>query len=165
MARPEERGSEGPRAGSWGWGSPAATQGGHRRGLLRYIPGFAYILALYLAGTYVVPDARATLIEWRGYRVSWIELLLVAAAMAALAEQLRVSHPGIDNTVEALMMAAMAGVLVLLFALAAAGVGGLGVFNSAEFLLLTLIGLAQTVVAILINARTLRRSIGFGDDH
>jgi hypothetical protein len=163
MTRPEERDSEGLRAGNWGWGSPASA--GYRRGLLRYIPGFAYILALYLAGAYFFPDSRATLIEWRGYRVSWVELLLVAAAMVALAEQLRVSHPGIDNTVEALMMAAMAGAFVLLFALAAAGVGGLGIFNSAEFLLLTLLGVAQTVVAILVNARTLRRSIGLGDDH
>jgi hypothetical protein len=163
MARPEDRGTERLGAGNWGW--RASAGGGQRRGLLRNIPGFAYILALYLVGTYLFPDSRATLIEWRGYRVSWIELLLVAAAMAGLAEQLRVSHPGIDNTVEALVMAAVAGLFVLLFALAAAGVGGLGVFNTAEFLLLTVIGLAEAVVAILVNARTLRRSIGLGDDH
>jgi hypothetical protein len=165
MTRPENRGPEGLRAGKWGWGPRASAQGGLGRGLLHSIPGFAYILALYLVGIYFFADPRAALIEWRGYRVSWIELLLVAAAMAGLAEQLRVSHPGIDNTVEALVMAAMAGAFVLLFALAAAGVGGLGVFNTAEFLLLTLIGLAEAVVAILINARTLRRSIGLGDDH
>jgi hypothetical protein len=85
--------------------------------------------------------------------------------MVALADQLRVSHPGIDNTAEAILMAAAAAAMVLLFALAAAGVRGLGIFNSAEFLMLTLIGLTQAVVAILINARTLRRSIGLGDDH
>jgi hypothetical protein len=152
-----------------GWGTRVSPQGGQvggqRRGLLRYIPGIAYILALYLAGTYFFPDARATLAEWRGYRISWSEFLLLAAAMMALADQLRVSHPGIDNTVEAILMAALAAAMVLLFALAAAGVGGLGLFNSADFLLLTLIGLTQAVVAILINARTLRRSIGLGDDH
>jgi hypothetical protein len=162
MAGTGERDSESVRRG---WGSAASTQREQRRGLLRYIPGLAYILALYLIGTYFFPDARATLIEWRGYRVSWIELLLVAAAMVALAEQMRVSHPGIDNTVEALAMAAMAGAMVLLFALAAAGVSGLGIFGTTEFLLLTLIAVAQVVVAILINARTLRRSIGLGDDH
>lgn len=72
-------------------------------------------------------------------------------------------HGSIDNTVEAILMAAVAGAQVLLFALAAAGVAGLSLFNSAEFLMLTLISLTQAVVAILVNARTLRRSIGLGD--
>jgi hypothetical protein len=159
MARLLERDSWGVSARSAS--SAPASQG---RGILRYIPGLAYVLALYLAGTYFFPDARAPLLQWRGYGISWIELTLVAAAIAALADQLRVSHPGIDNTVEAILMAAMAAAMVLLFALGAAGVGRLGIFNSAEFLLLTLIGLTQAVVAILINARTLRRSIGLGDN-
>ena len=51
---------------------------------------------------------------------------MVAAAMMAIAEQLKVSHPGIDNTTEAILMAAIAGVQVLLFALGAAGVAALG---------------------------------------
>jgi hypothetical protein len=37
-------------------------------------------------------------------------------------------------------------------------------FNNTEFLMLTLISLTQSVVAILINARTLRRTIGVGDN-
>jgi hypothetical protein len=161
MARLADRDSDG-----WGTSSSRASQsGGGRRSVLRYIPGLAYVLALYLAGTYFFPDSRATLAEWNGYRISWIEMLLVAAAVVALAEQLRVSHPGIDNTVEAILIAAMAAAMVLLFALGAASVKGLGIFNRAEFLMLTLIGLTQAVVAILINARTLRRSIGLGDDH
>jgi hypothetical protein len=81
----------------------------------------------------------------------------------AMAEQLRVSHPGIDNTIEAILMAAIAAVQVLLFALGAAGVRALGIFSNTEFLMLTLISMTQAVVAILINARTLRRSIGLGD--
>ena len=142
---------------------PAAYPGAERRSLFRYVPGFAYVLALYIAGTYLFADPGAPLIEWRGYRISWTEVLLVTAALVAMTEQLRVSHPGIDNTVEAILMAAVAGVQVLLFALAAAGVAGLSLFNSAEFLMLTLISLAQAVVAIMVNARTLRRSIGLGD--
>jgi hypothetical protein len=130
---------------------------------LRYIPGLLYVLLLYIAGTYLFPDHRAALIEWRGYSISWTEALLVVAALLALIEQLRVSQPGIDNTVEAILMSAMAGVQVLLFALAAAGVPRLGIFNTAQFLLLTLIGLTQAVVAILINARSLRRSIDIGN--
>jgi hypothetical protein len=130
---------------------------------LRYIPGFAYVLALYIAGTFLFPDHRASLLEWGGFTVSWAELLLVIAALVALVEQLRVSKPGIDNTVEAIMMAAMAGIQVLLFALAAAGgIPSLGMFKTAEFLLLTVIALAQAVLAILINARSLRRTIDVG---
>jgi len=84
---------------------------------------------------------------------------MVAAAMMAIAEQLKVSHPGIDNTTEAILMATIAGVQVLLFALGAAGVAVLGIFNNTEFLLLTLISMTQAVIGILINARTMRRSI------
>lgn len=130
----------------------------------RFVPGFVYILALYIAGTFIFPDPRATLVQWNEYRISWVEVLMVGAAMMAMAEQLRVSHPGIDNTVEAILMAAIAGVQVLLFALAASGVRGLAIFNNAEFLMLTLISMTQAVVAILINARTLRRTIGVGDN-
>jgi hypothetical protein len=87
---------------------------------------------------------------------------MVGAAMMAMAEQLRVSTPGVDNTIEALLMGAIAGVQVLLFALGAAGVKPLAIFNNTEFLMLTLIGLTQAIVAVLINARTLRRTIGVG---
>jgi hypothetical protein len=131
---------------------------------LRYIPGFAYVLAAYLAGSYFFPDSRATLAAWSGYSVSWNEALLALAALVGLLDVLRVSKAGIDNTVEAIMMAAMAGAFVLLFALAATGsIPALGLFNNGLFLLLTLIGLAQAVVAILINARSLRRAIDVGD--
>src|SRR5262247_1608668 len=160
MARLSSEDSPGARAGTT---VAAPLHGAARRSPFRYVPGFVYILALYIAGTFIFPDPRATLAEWNGYRVSWVEVLIVGAAMVAMAEQLRVSHPGIDNTIEAILMAAVAGVQVLLFALAAAGVRGLAIFNNTEFLLLTLISMAQAVVAILINARTLRRSIGIGD--
>ena len=60
--------------------------------------------------------------------------------------------------------AAVAALQVLLFALAAAGVRNLGIFNNTEFLMLTLISMTQAIVAILINARTLRRTIGVGDN-
>jgi hypothetical protein len=130
----------------------------------KYVPGFLYILVLYVAGKFAFSDPRAILIQWSDYQLTWVEVLLVGAAMVAMAEQLRVSHPGIDNTVEAILMAAVAAVQVLLFALGAAGVQPLGIFNNTEFLLLTLISTTQAVVAILINARTLRRTIGVGDN-
>ncbi len=130
---------------------------------LRHTPGFLYILALFIAGRFIFADPRATLIQWGQYHLSWVEILMVGAAMMAMAEQLRVSTPGVDNTIEALLMGAMAGVQVLLFALGAAGVKPLDMFNNTEFLMLTVISLTQAVVAVLINARTLRRTIGVGN--
>ena len=47
----------------------------------------------------------------------------------------------------------------LLFALGAAKVPALAIFNNTEFLLLTLINLAQTAVAYQINSATLMRTI------
>jgi hypothetical protein len=129
---------------------------------LKYTPGFLYILALFIAGRFIFADPRAILIQWGKYHLSWVEVLMVGAAMMAMAEQLRVSTPGVDNTVEALLMGAIAGVQVLLFALGAAGVEPLAIFNNTEFLMLTLISLTQAIVAVLINARTLRRTIGVG---
>jgi hypothetical protein len=121
-------------------------------------------LVFFIVGKLIFADPRATLVQWGEYHLSWVEVLLVAAAMMAMAEQLRVSHPGIDNTIEAILMGAIAGVQVLLFALGAAGVRPLAIFNNTEFLMLTVISMTQAVVAILINARTLRRTIGVGDN-
>jgi hypothetical protein len=140
----------------------------HIQGLLRstplkFVPGFLYILVLYIAGKFIFSDPRAILLHWGEYQLTWVEVLMVGAAMMAMAEQLRVSHPGIDNTIEAILMAAIAALQVLLFALGAAGVRPLTIFNNTEFLMLTVISMTQAVVAILINARTLRRTIGVGD--
>jgi len=138
------------------------SQPTRRAGPLKYTPGFLYILALFIAGRFIFADPRAVLIQWGEYHLSWVEVLMVGAAITAMAEQLRVSHPGVDNTIEAMFMGAVAGVQVLLFALAAADVKPLGIFNNTEFLMLTLISMTQAIVAVLINARTLRRTIGVG---
>src|SRR5262249_14002536 len=161
MARTSARSSDGEFAHA---ASAVGVQPVRRTGTFKYIPGFLYILLLYIVGKFIFPDPRATLVEWGQYQLSWVEVLLVGAAVMAMAEQLRVSHPGIDNTIEAILMAAIAAVQVLLFALGAAGVTGLGVFNNTEFLMLTVISMTQAVIAILINARTLRRTIGVGDN-
>jgi hypothetical protein len=160
MARISATSSEGGRANN---ATAAYFTGAERGRPLKYVPGFAYILVLYVAGKLMFPDPRATLVQWEGYHLSWVEVLMVGAAMMAMAEQLRVSHSGIDNTIEAILMAAMAVAQVLLFALAAAGVRKLEIFNNTEFLMLTLISVTQAIVAIMINARTLRRTIGVGD--
>jgi hypothetical protein len=161
MARTAARNSDGARANT---ATAAYLHGGQRSSLFKYVPGFAYILILYIVGKFLFADPRATLVQWGEYHLSWVEVLMVGAAMMAMAEQLRVSHPGIDNTIEAILMAAIAATQVLLFALGAAGVRNLEIFNNTEFLMLTLISMTQAVVAILINARTLRRTIGVGDN-
>ena len=159
MARTDDRNSDGALAST----STAHLQGTRRANPLRYTPGFLYILVFFIVGKLIFADPRATLVQWGEYNLSWVEVLLVGAAMMAMAEQLRVSHPGVDNTIEAILMGAIASIQVLLFALGAAGVRPLAIFNNTEFLMLTVISMTQAIVAILINARTLRRSIGVGD--
>ena len=160
MARTDERRTDGALAST----TAAHLQGPRRANPLKYTPGFLYILVFFIIGKLVFADPRATLVQWGEYNLSWIEVLLVGAAMMAMAEQLRVSHPGVDNTIEAILMGAIASLQVLLFALGAAGVRPLAIFNNTEFLMLTVISMTQAIVAILINARTLRRTIGVGDN-
>ncbi len=133
-------------------------------GVFRYVPVFLYILVLYLIGKAAIGDARAPLFTIGAYQLSWVEVLYLVASIIALFEQMKVSHPGIDNTMEALLMLGMGVVQLLLFVLGAAHVKGFGVFNNTEFLMLMIISLAAAVVAVLINARTLRRTIGVGDN-
>ena len=44
-----------------------------RRSPLKYLPGFAYILVLYIAGKFTFSDPRATLVQWGEYQLSWVE--------------------------------------------------------------------------------------------
>jgi hypothetical protein len=130
-----------------------------RGGGLGLVPGFVYVLILYIVGRFIIPDARATLVDIWGYQLSWVEVLLFTAAIVAMTEEIKVAKPGINNTAEVLLMGAIAVIQLLLFALGAAKVLVLGIFNNTEFLLLTLINLAQTAVAYQINAATLMRTI------
>jgi hypothetical protein len=123
------------------------------------VPGFLYILILYIIGKYLIADPRATLFNFFGYQLSWVEVLITAAAIMAMAEQIKVAKPGINNTTEVLLMGLIAIVQIVLFALGAAKVPALAMFNNTEFLLLTLINVAQTAVAYQINAATLMRTI------
>src|SRR5262245_66567493 len=139
-----------------------ADQGRRRRRAaahLGYVPGFVYILILYIIGKLVFSDPRAILFDIGGYQLAWVEVLLLAAAIVAMAEQIKVAKPGINNTSEVLFMGAIAIVQIVLFALAAAKVSALSIFDNTEFLLLTLINVAQTAVAYQINAATLVRTI------
>jgi hypothetical protein len=161
MTRTDDRKPDGAHTSS---ATAPYLQSTRRANPFKYTPGFLYVLILFIAGKFIFADPRATLVQWHEYNLSWVEVLLVGAAMMAMVEQLRVSHPGVDNTVEAILMGAIASMQVLLFALGAAGVRPLAIFNNTEFLMLTLISMTQAIVAILINARTLRRTIGVGDN-
>jgi hypothetical protein len=130
-----------------------------RRRVFRYVPGFIYVLALFVIGQLIFPDPRATLFNIGGYQLAWVEVLIVVAAIIAMAETIKVAEPGVNNITEVLLMGAVAVVQIVLFALAAAKVPGLEIFANTEFLLLTIINVAQTVVAFQINAATLMRTI------
>jgi hypothetical protein len=136
-----------------------ADRGRHRSRFLGLIPGFVYILALFIFGQLFFADPRAIVFDIGGYRLAWVEVLLVTAAIMAMAEQMKVATPGVNNTTEVLLMGAIAIIQVVLFALAAAKVQSLAIFDNTEFLLLTVINMAQTAVAYQINSATLMRTI------
>jgi hypothetical protein len=137
-----------------------ADRGHYRKSrFLGLVPGFVYILGLFIFGQIFFADPRATLFDFGGYRIAWVEVLLVAAAVMAMAEQIKVATPGVNNTTEVLLMGAIAIIQVVLFALAAAKVQSLAIFDNTEFLLLTIINMAQTAVAYQINSATLMRTI------
>src|SRR5229473_6745022 len=127
MARTDDGKSDGARASA---STAAYLQGTRKANPFKYTPGFLYVLVFFVVGKLIFADPRATLVHWGEYHLSWVEVLLVGAAMMAMAEQLRVSHAGIDNTIEAILMGAIAGLQVLLFALGAAGVRPLAIFNN-----------------------------------
>ena len=62
MARVSARTSDGPIAQT---ATAAYVHGVDRRSPLKYVPGFAYILVLYIAGKFIFLDPRASLVEWR----------------------------------------------------------------------------------------------------
>jgi hypothetical protein len=130
--------------------------------LFGIVPGFVFVLAAYIVGKFLFPDPRGTLLDMFGYKISWVEILLLGAAIVAMAEQVKVAKPGVNNTTEVLLMGAIAILQLLLFALGAAKVEALAIFDNTEFLILTLINLAQTAVAYQINSATLMRTISSG---
>lgn len=132
----------------------------HRRpSRLRYVPGFTYILILFVIGQMIFPDPRSTLFDVGGYQLAWVEVLMVTAAIIAMAEQIKVAQPGVNNITEVLLMGGIAVIQIVLFSVGIGGVAGFGIFSNTEFLLLTIINAAQTVVAFQINAATLMRTI------
>jgi hypothetical protein len=131
--------------------------------VLRYIPYFLFILILYVIVKAMNLDLHTTVGNGT-WAISWGEVFLILCAILALAEQMKVSHPGIDNTAEALTQVGMGVIQLVLFVLGVAQVAGFGIFNDASFLVQTLISLSASIVAVMINARTLRRTMALGGD-
>ena len=130
-------------------------------GRLSLIPGFAYILALFVIGALVLADPRATLIEVGPFKLSWVEIILLLSAVIASAEILKVSEPGVDNTGEVI---AMGMVAVIQFGLVIASLYDqkFAIFKTTESLMMLVINGVQTYVAFRINSRSLVRTIAGG---
>jgi hypothetical protein len=146
-----------------GHGHIDVRPGKNQGGVLRYVPYFLFILILYVVVKAMNLDLHTTVGNGT-WAISWGEVFLILAAILALAEQMKVSHPGIDNTTEALIMVFMGVLQLVLFVLGVARVAGFGYFNDASFLVQTVISLAAAIVAVMINARTLRRTMALGDN-
>lgn len=133
------------------------------RHALRYVPAFLYVLVVYTLIKAIGIDMRTVLFRLGGYALTWVELLQLAASLVAMAELLKVSHPGENNTQEAIGMAAIWVVYLVLFVLGAASVQmgpiRLSVYSSTEFLMLIFVSGFQVIAGFIINARTLQRSI------
>ncbi|MDR3526024.1 MAG: hypothetical protein P4L57_02010 [Rhizomicrobium sp.] len=131
---------------------------------LRYVPYFLVVLALYIILKASPADLHEPFFKGTNFAFSWSDVLLILSAILAMAEQMKVSHPGIDNTWEALVMVGMGVVQLVLFVLGVAKVPHFEIFANVVFVIITIISMAAAIVAILINARTLRRTIGVGDN-
>ncbi|MFP4171413.1 MAG: hypothetical protein ACLFV4_00725 [Candidatus Hydrogenedentota bacterium] len=125
------------------------------------VPWFTYLFLLYIILQVTVSDMRAVFLSVGTYQLSWIEVLYLLATIVAMAELLKVSKPGINNTNEALFMLAVALVYLVVFVLGTAGINGFGIFNNTEFLMLLIISFTQVVMGFTINGRTLKRAIGY----
>lgn len=140
-----------------------------RRGMVRrtvaVIPMFAYFLIIYIILEVSVPDVRSIIFSIGGYALTWVEVMYLVATFMAMGELLRVSKPGIDNTKEALWMLGVGIVYLVLFILGATGASAFKIFSNTEFLMIGLLSGCQIVLAFMINARTLKRTIDYTTDN
>ena len=129
--------------------------------ILLRIPLLVIALVLYVCIELWVTNVRDPIFSAGDYTLTWVELSYLVAFFLAMFELLRVSLPGIDNTFEALLMLGVSGIILVLFVLGIAGLPACRIFNRMEFLMLLLISGAQVILAFLINARTLKRTIDY----
>lgn len=141
----------------------AAAMTRPRRRMISRMPMFILPVLLYVAVALSVADVRATFFSVGPYALSWVEVLYLFAFFVAMFELLRVAHPGVDNTGEALRMLFVGVAMLVLFVLGAAGLPAFHIFNNTEFLILLVVSAMQIVLAFFINSATLKRSIGMSE--
>ena len=142
----------------------AAAMTRPRRRILSRMPMFILHVLLYVVVALSVTNVRATFFSIGPYALSWVEVLYLLGFFVAMFELLRVAHPGVDNTGEALRMLFVAVAMLVLFVLGAAGLPVLQIFNNTEFLILLMVSATQVVLAFFINSATLKRSIGMSEE-
>ncbi|MBU6321707.1 MAG: hypothetical protein KGI78_04155 [Patescibacteria group bacterium] len=136
--------------------------GRHGWHLARHMPFFIYVLAVFIGVKLLVPNVRAPVFVGIRYSATYVECLYVLGAIAGMAELLRVSKPGVDQTNEALAMIFTSVGYFALFLLSLTGYPLLQIFRDTEFLVLLAMSAGQSVLAVKINARTLKRTIDTG---
>ncbi len=162
-----EQNGEHPEAGAAGTTVVTRTRRQKTKNILEYlgvVPWFTYLFVLYIVVQLAVTDMRGIFFSVGTYQLSWVEVMYLMATMVAMAELLKVSKPGINNTTEALFMLAVGLVYLVAFLLGTVGTRGFGVFNNTEFLMLLVISWTQVVMGFTINGRTLKRAIGYASD-
>lgn len=129
------------------------------------IPLYSYVFAAFVACAYTGVDLRMPYTIADGFVVTGVEALYLFAMGVIVLEFLRVSKPGVDSTPEATYILILSVTLLVLFALAVANVPELSIFRNTEFLVLTVLGLVQSVMAFRLNARTLKRAMEYNDSN
>ena len=130
-----------------------------------HIPLFTFVLIAFVAVKLGVADPRSIAIPGKYYMFTYVELLYLFGAFCIVAELVKVSKPGIDNTWEAILMLLVSIVYLVLYVLSLSGAERLAIFRDAEFLMLMLLSFLLTVGAFVVNARTLKRTIDYSSDH
>ena len=123
--------------------------------LLQKVPAYFYLVLLYLALEVTIRDMHAVF-----FAISWAELLGVIAFLVSYLELLKVARPGEDDTDDVIVMIIMAVVMIVLCALSFTS-GFLGIFHKPEFYLLTVYACIESIMGLIFNARTLKRSITY----
>ena len=65
----------------------------HSSSRFKYIPGFLYILVLYIVGKFMFSDPRAIFIEWGQYQLTWVEVLHADNELAAALKKRTAESP------------------------------------------------------------------------
>lgn len=141
--------------------------------LWKVTPLIFYVLIAYIIIEVAVPDVRAIFINAGPFKFTWVEFIYLVASLTPLFEIQRISKPGIDNTKENFGILAVWILYLVLFILSLTGVPFLSIFSTTEFSMLVILFLGQYAICVLVNARTLKKTIdytsrddasGFGED-